>query len=45
MTYREDNQGIGLAFNNDRQIEADFEALEGFVNHNVLDLRGRNEPC
>lgn len=36
--------GIGLAFDNDRQVEADFESLEGFVNHNVLDLCGRNEP-
>lgn len=43
-TYREDHQDNGLAFHNHSQIEPYLKALESFMDDDVLNLRGGNEP-
>jgi len=44
-TYREDNHYLGRTFHDDCKVEADFEALERLVYHNVLDLSSGYEGC
>jgi hypothetical protein len=42
--YREDDDKIFFAFNNDGQVETDFETFEGFMNQYVLDHSGGDKP-
>jgi len=41
--YRKDHNNLGCALNDDGKIKPDLQALESFVDNNVLDLRRRNE--
>jgi hypothetical protein len=44
-TYREHHNDVFFAFDDDGQVEANFEALERFVDENILDRSRRNESC
>lgn len=42
-TYWENHDYFGRTFDDHSQIEPDFQALERFMDHNVLDARGWDE--
>lgn len=43
ITYWENHNYIWLPFHNDGKIELHLEALEGLMDHNILNLCGRNK--
>lgn len=42
--YREYYYNVLFSLHNHGKVEADLESLESLMNHNILDLRGGDEP-